>query len=102
MDVCRATLADDAAVVHADWGAQVATADLLTIYRRRASHVRDIGLPTLGFDETVERLEATPHATLRLASVEPGRGYPRCVISLAPDQPAVVAALAVTGPMPAI
>ena len=72
----------------------------LTIYRRRASHVKGIDLPTLGFRETVQRLEQTTHASLRVAGVIAAGGYPACVIFLAPDDPTVVAVLAVLGPMP--
>ena len=64
-------------------------------YRRRASHVQDSGLPTLGFREAVRRLQETPHTSLRLAGVKGATGYPACVVFLAPDEAAVVAALAV-------
>lgn len=99
---CLAALDKPEASVHTDWADMdpVATSNLLTIYRRRAGHVEDIGLPTLGFREAVQRLEETPHTSLRLAGVEGATGYPACVVFLAPDEAAVVAALAVLGPMP--
>ena len=97
---CLAALDEPEASVHADWADRdpVATSNLLTIYRRRAGHVEDIGLSTLGFREAVQRLEETPHTSLRLAGVEGATGYPACVVFLAPDKAAVVAALAVLGP----
>jgi len=97
---CRAALDDPSATVRADWDALASTANLLTIYRRRASHVHEIGLPTLGFEEIVQRLETTPYMGLRLAVVEIEGRHLWCVIFLAPDEPKVVGALAVTGPMP--
>ena len=99
---CLAALDEPHATVHADWLDQgpVSRSNLLTIYRRRADHVAAIGLPTLGFREAVQRLEETPHETLRLAGMEGAKGYPWCVVFLAPDEPAVVASLAVLGPLP--
>jgi hypothetical protein len=90
---------DPDATVHADWVDEhhVHTSNLLAIYRRRAAHVEAIGLPTLGFRESVERLANTPHETLRIAGVQGPRGYPWCVVFLAPDHIEVVAALAVLG-----
>jgi len=76
------------------------TANLLTIYRRRAEHVRTIGLPTLGFDETVERLEATTHDRLTPAGGTARGGHPSCVAFIAEDLSEVVAAVAVLGPPP--
>lgn len=98
---CLAALDEPDALVHTDWLDQgpAHTANLLTIYRRRADHVEAIGLPTLGFREAVQRLEETSHETLRLAGVEGAKGYPWCVLFLAPDEPAVVASLAVLGPL---
>jgi hypothetical protein len=100
--VCLAALAEPDATVHADWSdvGPVPTSNLLTIYRRRADHIEAIGLPTLGFREAAQRLEETPHENLRLAGIEGAKGYPRCVVFLAPDEPAVVASLAVLGPLP--
>jgi hypothetical protein len=74
------------------------TANLLTIYRRRAEHARRIGLPTLGFDETVVNLESTRHERLRLALGTGPGGHPSCVAFLADDLSEVVAVLAVLGP----
>src|SRR4051812_42107177 len=87
-----------------DWRGDslVPTSNLLTIYRRRASHVEGIGLPTLGFRETVDRLEKTTHPMLRVAAVVAGGGYPACVMFIEPEELAVVAALAVLGPMPPV
>jgi hypothetical protein len=76
-----------------------ATSNLLTIYRRRSGHVEDIGLPTLRFRESVQRLADTNYTSLRLAGLEGATGYPACVVFLAPDEAVVVAALAVLGPM---
>lgn len=76
--------------------------DLLTIYRRRASHVRSINLPTIGFDQAVQQIEATAHRHLRLALSEAATGHPRCVLFVAPESVDIVAALAVVGPPPAI
>jgi len=76
------------------------TAHVATIYRRRASHVARIGLPTLGFDEAAQQLTATEHRTLRLIGIEAAGGHPSCVVFLAPDEPTVIASLAVLGPVP--
>jgi hypothetical protein len=62
--------------------------------------VREIGLPTLGFPETVERLEATSYESLTLADVRGHNGYPWCVAFLAPDRTEIVAVVAVLGPVP--
>lgn len=75
-----------------------ATDNILAIYRRRAEHVRNIGLSTLGFDETVEKLEATAHERLTLALASAEVGYPSCVAFMTQDLSEVVAALAVLGP----
>lgn len=92
-------LDDPGADVHPDsddhWNS---TANLLTIYRSRAEHVRRIGLPTLGFDETVGRLEATSHERLTLGLATGPGGHPSCIAFLAEDLSVVVAALAVLGP----
>ena len=71
------------------------TSNLLTIYRQRAQHVREIGLPTLGFDEAVERIETSPHGKLCLAVASGPGGHPWAVAFLAPDQSEVVAVIAV-------
>ena len=98
---CLATMDEPDAVVNT-WPDHrpTPTANLLTIYRRRAAHVEDIGLPTVGFRDAVERLEQTPHETLRLAAVDSASGHPACVVFLSPTEPEVVAALAVLGPVP--
>ena len=76
------------------------TSNLLTIYRRRARHVREIGLPTVGFDESVARFETTTHDELRIAvAVGPG-GFPWAVAFLTPERTEVVAAIAVLAQMP--
>ena len=96
------SLLDDSAssIDAAEGRTSVSTANLHAIYRRRAEHVRRIGLPTLGFDETVLNLESTQHERLRLA-VGTGRdGHPTCVAFLADDLSEVVAVLAVLGPRP--
>lgn len=94
-------LDDPDATLHPDAeGHSNSTANLLTIYRRRAEHVRRIGLPTLGFDETVEKLEATGHESLTLALGTGQGGHPHCVAFLTRDLSEVVAALAVLGPPP--
>lgn len=97
---CLATMDEPDAVVNT-WPDHrpTHTANLLTIYRRRAAHVEAIGLPTVGFRDAVQRLEQTPHETLRLAGVDSASGHPACVVFLAPDEPVVVAALAVLGPV---
>lgn len=96
------TLLDDptADIHHASERHTNTAANLLTIYRRRADHLRRIGLPTLGFDETVERLETTSHERLALALGTGQGGHPSCVAFLAEDLSEVVAALAVLGPPP--
>lgn len=97
---CISVFEDPDATIYADWDEHRAhTASLLTIYRRRARHVQDIGLPTEGFQETVMRLETTLYGTLRVAVAEGAGGYPWCVVFLAPDHAEVMAALAVLGPM---
>ena len=100
MPTCRSAIDDPQATAQLDWTdlGRPLTANLLSIYRTRADHVEAIGLPTLGIRETVQRLGKTRHETLRLASLEGSNGYPRCVIFLAPDEPIVVAAVAVLGP----
>lgn len=91
--------ADGAAL---DWQGQslMPTANLVTIYRRRANHVEAIGLPTVGVRETVERLAQTTLDTLRVVGAISQGGYPACVMFIAPQEPVVVAAFAVLGPMP--
>lgn len=78
----------------------MATSSLVTIYRRRANHVEAIGLPTVGLRETVERLAQTTHDTLRVIGAIAQGGYPACVMFVAPEEPVVIAALGVLGPMP--
>ena len=97
---CREVLSEPGGHLHVDKTGRhrAYTANLVAIYRRRASEAEDLGLPTLGFPETIERLEATRHDTLRLAVFEGRKGFPWCVVFLAPDGPDVVAALAVLGP----
>ena len=74
------------------------TANLLTIYRRRAEHVRRSNLPTLGFEETVAALESTSRERLRLVLGTGRDGHPSCVAFLADDLSEVVTVLAVLGP----
>lgn len=99
---CLAALDQPGTVLDADAILQhsASTADLLTIYRRRADHVEEIGLPTLGFRETVDRLALTPHERLRLVLISGASGHPWCVLFTAPDEPELVAVLAVLGPPP--
>jgi hypothetical protein len=97
--VCLETLSDERSSMHLS-NDVIHTTNLLTIYRRRAMHVKSIGLPTVGFDDAVRRLEDTPYERLRLASHEAPTGHPWCVLFVAPDAVEIVAALAVTGPMP--
>jgi len=78
------------------------TTQLLTIYRRRAKHVQKVGLPTLGFDEALKKLEVTPHERLTIALAQAKGGHPHCVAFLAEDLSVVVATLAVLAPRPAI
>lgn len=98
---CRAVLDEPTAQVDADAILErlASTTNLVTLYRGRASHVEDIGLPTLGFRDVVDRLEATPHEKLRLALITGPSGYPWCVLFLAPDETEVVAAVAVLAPL---
>lgn len=63
--------------------------------------MRSIGLPTVGFDEAVQQIEATAHQHLRLALSDAITGHPRCVLFVAPESVEIVAALAVVGPPPA-
>lgn len=102
VQTCTALLIDPDFVVRmeGDWERPAATANLLTIYRRRASHVRTVGLPTLGFDETVHRLESTSYEQLRLVAIEGPERYPWCLLFASPELTEIVAALAVTGPKP--
>jgi hypothetical protein len=86
--------------IEGDWERPAVTANLLTIYRRRASHVRRVGLPTLGFDETVQRLESTSYEQLRLVAIDGPERYPWCLLFASPELTEIVAALAVTGPKP--
>ncbi|KRF43034.1 hypothetical protein ASH01_14460 [Terrabacter sp. Soil811] len=74
------------------------TATLLTIYRRRAEHVRRTNQPIRGIGETVEKLETTKHQRLVLAVVN-GAGESRWGVAfLSPDLSEVVAAVARVGP----
>lgn len=69
------------------------TANLLTIYRRRAAHVVAVGVEHAGFDSAVEDLAASGQQTVRLAPVVDdvaGRHY---LLFLAPDTDDVVACL---------
>jgi hypothetical protein len=102
VSTCLAALDELGASDHAYFANddRVPTSELEAIYRRRASHVEDIALPTLGFREVVQRMAATSHTNLRLAGVEGESGYPKCVVFLAPDEPDVVAVLAVRGRTP--
>jgi hypothetical protein len=99
---CLATLDQPNANLDADaiFEHSATTSNLLTIYRRRASHLEDIGLPTLGYPETVGRLAQSQYERLRMVLITGATGHPWCVLFLAPDEPQVVAALAVLGPMP--
>ena len=45
-------------------------------------------------------MAATSHSNVRLAGVEGEGGYPKCVVFLAPDEPDVIAVLAVLGTTP--
>jgi hypothetical protein len=47
----------------------------------------------------VQRLADTNYTSVRLAGLEAATGYPACAVFVAPDEAAVVAALAVLGPM---
>ena len=76
------------------------TSRFLTIYRTRADHVEEIELPAVGFRESVQRLEETPHTALRLVGIHGPNGYRHCIVFLAPEEATVVAALAVLGPRP--
>lgn len=102
MSTCLAALNEPDASDHSYFANDdpVPTSELVAMYRRRAGHVEDIGLPTLGFREAVQRMAVTPHTALRLAGFEGESGYAKCVVFLAPDEPDVVAVLAVLGPPP--
>jgi hypothetical protein len=98
---CILVLEDSRATITADWEAHVQSANLLAIYERRSEHVARVALPTLGIPETIERLRATPHKTLRLAAVSRGNdAHPQCVVFFAPDDLEAVAAIAVLGSAP--
>ena len=71
------------------------TTDLLTIYQRRARHVKAVGLPTLGFDESVARIEESTYDELRLAVTIGSSGHPKAIAFLAPERSEIVAVLAV-------
>ena len=74
------------------------TTNLLTIYRRRAEHVRSIDLPSLGFDETVEKLAATHHERLVLMIAMREDDHRRGVAFLSEDLTELVAAVVILGP----
>lgn len=94
-----AALDDPRTSVHPDSEKHTnSTANLLTIYGRRADHVRETGLPTLGLDESVARLRTTAYPDLTLGLATAHGGYPWCVAFLAPDLSEVVAAIVVHGP----
>lgn len=98
-DLFRSLLDDPAARIEVpEDGVPVATSSLQTIYRRRAEHVRKVGLPVLDFDEAVRKLQTTEHDKLRLALGTGRGGQPACVAFLAQDSSAVVAVLAVLAP----
>lgn len=99
VETCRAVLAGPNAKLTGGGARTASTANLVAIYRRRADHVRAIGLPCVGFDEAVQRLETTTHTRLRIAVLEGPGGLPWCVVFLAPETTQVVASLAVIGSM---
>lgn len=62
------------------------TADLLTIHQRRARHVKAVGLATLGFDESVARIEESSCDELRLAVTIGSSRHPKAIGFLAPER----------------
>jgi hypothetical protein len=98
---CAAVVADANAVIHHGLPENLsAIQDQLTTWRRRAEHVRRIGLPVVGMDEAVRALTATDHERVRVVGLTPVGRYPSCVLFISPGGDEVVAALAVTGPVP--
>jgi hypothetical protein len=78
--------------------ASAPTSGLAKIYRRRAAHVRRIGLDARGLDQAVERFEAAERETIGFAIVtDPIREYP---IFLAADGSSVIACLSVPAEHP--
>jgi hypothetical protein len=100
---CLAAIDEPGATVRTWEGEdETPTANLASIYRIRASWVAEKGIPSLGFHETVERLESTHYKALRLAFVQGASGYPTCVVFLVPDAYEVLAVLSVLGPAPSV
>ncbi|VXC56225.1 RidA family protein [Nocardioides sp. AX2bis] len=77
------------------------TANLLTIYRRRAAHVVAVGLEHAGFDRTVDDLATCGHPELRLAEVTDHTAGRHYVLFVAPETDDVVACLWVRSERPA-
>lgn len=94
-------LDDPQASLHADAERHsTSTTNLLTIYRGRAEQVRRTGQSTLGFGETLHKLESTKHQRLVLAVMKGESEHRWGVAFLSPDLTEVVAAVALVGPPP--
>jgi hypothetical protein len=52
----------------------VPTAELRTIYRRRAEHLRRTGIAAIDADEAADRLDRTTHVDLVIGKVDGGPG----------------------------
>jgi len=70
-----------------------ASADLVTIYARRAKHVAAIGLEHGGFDQALSDLEAHEAGKVRLGQVTDRAGERHYQLFLAADSDDVVACL---------
>ncbi|HEX5595053.1 MAG TPA: hypothetical protein VFX61_03385 [Micromonosporaceae bacterium] len=90
---CRAALRRDASFVIYD---SAVPANLLAhIYRRRETHVRERGLPTLGFRQAVDSLHAAGNQPLRLGAVRVADPPSHFQLFVSADGSTVVACLAV-------
>jgi len=76
----------------------------VTVEELRAALVRARGAAVATclalLDDAAQQLTATEHGTVRLIGIEAAGGHPSCVVFLAPDEPTVIASLAVLGPVP--
>ncbi|MGG5258686.1 hypothetical protein [Phycicoccus avicenniae] len=74
----------------------VDSAHLLATLRRRSQQAEAVGLTTIGLEDAATQLAATPHENVRLITIAARSGLPWCLLLLAPDEHAVVAAFVVT------
>ena len=91
--LCREALLAGAGVVF--HSGLVATADLRTIYRRRAEHLSRLGIEAVDAEDAADKLDRTTHGNLAIARVESPDGRHFFQVFLDPARQHVVACLAV-------